>query len=199
MSDMRSIVLRPVADEDALFPELDELVRPWFKRHDLFLLHDGTLEDEEAQVTTAVWRDAARPDFELRLVADDAVPMLYITVVPDDRTDTGALVDELRKKFDAYGTEELLRDVEAAPADSGAWTKLAIALGGEHHPRVEALLREGLASSDADALESTALASALLRWPGLVEPLRAALARDVPDEVRPALRLAIQACGATPG
>jgi hypothetical protein len=199
MLSSKSLVLKPVADEDALFDEVERCVKGWHQSYDLFLLHDETLEDDESGVTTAIWRDPARPDFELRLVGDDEVPMVYVSVVPDEKADLETLLAELAKCFDVYQPDALMPEALSNPGDARAWTKLAIALNGRRDEQVESVLLANLSGLNADRLYAAAMAASLLCWPTLVEPLRAALARPIPEEARPALSLALKACEAREG
>lgn len=189
----QNLVLKPVPDEQLLFERLEKCVKNWFDRFDLFLLHDETL-GAESGVTTEIWRDAARPEFELRLVFDDAVPIIYLGVVVDEQADANVLLNDLATCFEVYRHEELLPDALSNPQDVQAWTRLAISLNGQHEERVESSLLTSLASLDADRLTAAAMAAALLGWSSLADPLRAALAQPLPEEVRPRLSLALLAC-----
>jgi hypothetical protein len=189
----RSLILKPSEHSDALSTKIERVIKPWFKRFDLFPLHEGSDADEETGVTTAIWLDAARPDFELRLVADDQAEMLYLVVVPDEGADAAALIADLRAHFETYRPDELLADVEADPGDVAAWTRLAVAMNGEHDPRVESLLLANLSGSDSAGLHSAAVGAALLCWSSLAGPLRDALSRPIPEDARGPLALALQA------
>lgn len=193
MCASKSLVLKPIADENVLFEHLEHCIKSWFERFDLFLLQDEILEDESG-IVTAIWRDEVRPDFELRLTFDDAIPMTYLSVIGDDQSDVETLTSDLAGHFRIYTPEELLPNALLNPENLEAWTGLAISLNGQYNEQVESALLANLSSLNADRLAVAATAIALLRWSSFIEPLQATLSTLIPKDVRSALMVALQAC-----
>lgn len=193
MCSSKSLVLKPIFDENTLFDRLEQCIKSWFDRFDLFLLHDETIEDESGIVTT-IWRDEVRPDFELRLTFDDAVPMTYLSVVGDDQSDVETLTNDLAGHFRIYTPEELIPDALLNLEDLEVWTRLAISLNGQYNEQVESVLLANLSSLNADRLAVAATAIALLRWSSFIEPLHTTLSTSIPEDVRSVLVIALQAC-----
>lgn len=194
MASNTCLVFRNFREAENLFAQVDEWIQRWHALFDLFLLHDETLEDEESGITTAIWRDPARQEFEVRLVFDEGVPMIYLCIVPDDRSEVESLIQDIAQRFEFYDPNEIRVSAISNLSDVAAWTSLAISLSGAYDREIESVMRTQLSSNDPDQLSAAAMAASLLQWPELAAPLGAALARSIPENLRPALFVALQAC-----
>jgi hypothetical protein len=188
------LVVRMGSTEAAFVAEVDEILGDVSRMLKAAFLYDRC-EQRWDGVTEHTWVERTTPPGDggsaVGFVDDREVPARYVWVAGPDAELVELLWNYLRLRLPVFDAEDLKREAEDFERDRGALQRLAFGLNEVYDEAAASIIARALQSEQRSVRDSAQDAALLVKWPELLAPLRAALARESTEKGRRSLEYVI--------
>jgi hypothetical protein len=154
-------------------------------------------EDKVGDMTVDRWSQEGRDDTVIDLTTDQSTGVSFVSVISGDKAHAVDVASKLNEFLMLPKAEHFVHLALRDPGDGPALVRAAIAWNEDEHPQLRKVIEERLSDMRKDVRGAAAKAAALVTWPSLVSPLKAAELRETDPTLRRFIGIALKKCGAT--